>query len=199
MNDMFAIVDATFKDNLAQLTLHRMPGALPFGGKFRLIDFTLSNISNSKITNVAIFPYGNYRSLQDHVGSGKKWDLDRRKDGLFILPPKNLYILPGDMITFQRMYEHNEYILRSSQEYAIITCANIVWNIDFNLVLQNHLEMEADITEVVYEKIRLKTYLISKKLLLEYVFSYDTLEYRTILDLVEKAPNLKINIYQHLD
>ena len=104
--NIFVIVDATFKDNLEQLTLHRMPGALPFAGKYRLIDFTLSNLKNSQITNVAIFPYGNYRSLQDHVGSGKKWDLDRRRDGLFILPPKNLYIAPDEMSTFQRIYEH---------------------------------------------------------------------------------------------
>lgn len=199
MNNLFAVVDATFKDNLDQITLHRMPGALPFGGKFRLIDFTLSNVRNSSITNVAIFPYGNYRSLQDHIGSGKKWDLDRRRDGLFILPPKNLYILPGNMITFQRMYEHIEYFKRSTQDYAVITSANIVWNIDFNEVLENHLKEEADITEVLYEKIRLKTFVISKKLLLEYILSYDSLEYRTILDLVEKAPNLKVNIYQHQD
>ena len=80
MNNLLAIIDATFKDNLQQVTLHRMPGALPFAGKFRLIDFALSNMRNSEITNVAIFPYGNYRSLQDHVGSGKRWDLDRRRD-----------------------------------------------------------------------------------------------------------------------
>ena len=197
MNNLFAVVDATFKDNLDKLTQHRMPGALPFSGKFRLIDFTLSNIRNSSITNVSIFPYGNYRSLQDHVGSGKKWDLDRRRDGLFILPPKNLYILPGKMITFQRMYEHIEYFNRSTQEYCVITSANIVWNIDFNEVLEDHINKEADITEVLYEKIRLKTFIISKKLLLEYIYSYDSLEYRTVLDLVEKAPNLNVNIYQH--
>ena len=197
MNNMFAVIDATFFDNLGPLTLHRMPGALPFGGKFRMIDFTLSNIRNSEITNAAIFPYGNYRSLQDHVGSGKQWDLDRRKDGLFILPPKNAYILPGNMITFQRMYEHIEYFKRSTQEYCIITSANIVWNIDFNDVLQSHKEEAADVTEVMYEKIRLKTYMISKDLLIDYIMSYDTLEYRTMLDLVEKAPNLKVNLFQH--
>ena len=197
MNDMLAIIDATFKDNLDQLTLHRMPGALPFAGKFRLIDFTLSNMSNSEITNVAIFPYGNYRSLQDHVGSGKRWDLDRRRDGLFILPPKNLYILPGNMITFQRMYEHIEFFRRSKQEYAVITAPNIVWNIDFNDVLYEHIESGADITEVMYQKIRLKTFIMSKKLLLDYILSYESLEYRTMLDLVEKAPNLKVHIYQH--
>ena len=197
MNDLLAIVDATFKDNLEQITLHRMPGALPFSGKFRLIDFTLSNFKNSNISNVAIFPYGNYRSLQDHVGGGKRWDLDRRRDGLFILPPKNLHILPGNMITFQRMYEHIEYFKRSKQEYAIITAPNIVWNIDFNLVLESHQKSGADVTEVMYENIRLKTFILSKKLLTEYILSYDNLEYRSMIELVEKAPKLQINIYKH--
>jgi len=197
MAKLFAVVDATFKENLDQLTLHRMPGALPFGGKFRLIDFTLSNIRNSDITNVAIFPYGNYRSLQDHIGSGKKWDLDRRTDGLFILPPKNLYIIPGEMITFQRMYEHIEYFKRSSQEYVVVTAANIVWNIHFDQVLHYHQKKEADITEVLYENIRLKTYVLSKQLLLDYIETYDTLEYRTLADVVKNAPNLKRAIYRH--
>jgi starch synthase len=152
---------------------------------------------NSSITNVAIFPYGNYRSLQDHVGSGRRWDLDRRRDGLFILPPKNLSIVPGNMITFQRMYEHIEFFRRSKQEYAVITAPNIVWNIDFNDVLFEHIESGADITEVMYQKIRLKTFILSKKLLLDYIFSYESLAYRTMLDLVEKAPNLKLHIYQH--
>ena len=197
MNDMLAIVDATFKENLDQLTLHRMPGALPFAGKFRLIDFTLSNLRNSRISNVAIFPYGNYRSLQDHIGSGKRWDLDRRRDGLFILPPKNLNIIPGMMISFQRMYEHIEYFRRSKQEYAVITAPNIVWNIDFNEVLKQHLKTGADITEVMYQNIRLKTFVISKKLLLDYILTYDTLEYRNMMELVQKAPNLQIYIYKH--
>ncbi len=197
MSKLFAIVDATFKDNLDQLTLHRMPGALPFSGKFRLIDFTLSNLRNSGVTNVAIFPYGNYRSMQDHIGSGKRWDLDRRRDGLFILPPKNLYILPGNMITFQRMSEHIEFIKRSTQDYAVITASNIVWNIDFIEVLEAHQKENADITEVMHENIRLKTFIISKKLLLEYIDSYDTQEFKTMLDVVEKGHNLKIHIYKH--
>ncbi len=197
MGRIFAVVDATFKENLDQLTLHRMPGALPFAGKFRLIDFTLSNIRNSDITNVAIFPYGNYRSLQDHIGSGKRWDLDRRTDGLFILPPKNLYIIPGESITFQRMYEHIEYFKRSTQEYIVVTAANIVWNIQFEQVLDYHLKKAADITEILYENIRLKTYILSKQLLLEYIETYDTLEYRTIADVVKNAPNLKRAIYRH--
>ena len=199
MAELLAIVDATYKGNFESLALHRMPGALPFFGKFRLIDFTLSNIRNSKITNVAIFPYGNYRSLQDHVGSGKRWDLDRRRDGLFILPPKNAYIMPGKMITFQRMAEHIEFFLRSSQEYAIIMPSSIVWSIDFNDVLDAHIEAKKDITEVMHQNNRLRTYVLSKKLLIDLIETADSLQYRTLLDVVAQSPSLTVNIYQHVD
>lgn len=198
MASLFAIIDSSKKDNLDILTMHRMPGALPFAGKYRLIDFALSNCKNSNINNVAIFPYGNYRSLTDHVGSGKRWDLDRKKDGLFILPPKNLNINQDEMITFQRMFEHLEYFKRSSQDYVVVTQANIVWNIDFKDALKAHIDNEADITEIIYKKIRLKTFILSRDLLIRYIENYDTMQFETILDLFEKSTNLKINVYENL-
>ena len=112
MDNLFMVIDATSKGNYSKLTRHRVPGALPFGAKYRLIDFSLSNCKNSHITNVSIFPYGNYRSLSDHIGSGDRWDLNRRHDGIFILPPKSLSLTVEDQISFQRMYEHIEYFLR---------------------------------------------------------------------------------------
>ncbi|MCF7925758.1 MAG: glycogen/starch synthase, partial [Candidatus Izimaplasma sp.] len=197
MAELLAIIDATYKGNFESLSLHRMPGALPFAGKFRLIDFTLSNIRNSKVTNVAIFPYGNYRSLQDHVGSGKRWDLDRRRDGLFILPPKNSYIMPGKMITFQRMGEHIEFLLRSTQEFAIIMPSSIVWNIDFKDVLNQHIQSRKDITEVMHQNDRLRTYVLSKKILIDLIESAESMQYRTMLDIVAYSPSLSVNIYHH--
>lgn len=197
MIEMFAVIDATTKGQLDKLTFHRMPGALPFAGKYRLIDFALSNVKHANITNVAIFPYGNYRSLQDHVGSGKRWDLDRRKDGLFVLPPKYFGIPTDDMITFQRMNEHIEYFKRSTQEYVLLTQANIVWNIDFNDVLEKHIESKADITEIMLEKRRLKTFVLSKQILLNYIIEYDLIPYKTLNDIVNDAPGTKVNRYYH--
>ncbi len=196
MNNLFMVVDASIKGSFNKLARHRMPGALPFGAKYRLIDFTLSNCKNSHITNVAIFPYGNYRSLSDHIGSGDRWDLNRRRDGIFILPPKNLNHLNDDSISFQRMYEHIEYFLRSNQEYVIVSPANIVWNIDYQVLLHNHLSLNADITEVLsIEHKRLKTFILSKKLLLEYIYHYDSIQYRNLSDVFDYAPNLRRNPY----
>lgn len=192
MRDLFLIVDATSRGNFSKLTRHRVPGALPFGGKYRLIDFTLSNCKNSGINNVAIFPYGNYRSLSDHIGSGDRWDLSRRHDGIFILPPKNQSITLENEISFQRMYEHIEYFYRSNQEYAIITPANMVWNVDYYQFLEEHIKNEADLTEVLSDMRKvLKTYIISKKKLLEYIENYDQIAFRNLSDVFDYGPSLK--------
>ncbi len=196
MNDLFMVVDATSKGNFAQLTRHRMPGALPFGAKYRLVDFTLSNCKNSGIKNVAIFPYGNYRSLADHIGSGERWDLSRRKDGIFILQPKNLNLTYEDAISFQRMYEHQEYFLRSTQEFVVVTSANLVWNIDFNVVLHDHLMKKADLTEVRdVDGKRLNTFILSRKTLLSYILDYDAINFRNMLEVFDYAPELVKNTY----
>ena len=73
-------------DDLEELTYFRCPASVPFGGRYRLIDFALSNMVNSGIDNVAVFTQHKYRSLMDHLGSGKEWDLDRKRGGLFVLP-----------------------------------------------------------------------------------------------------------------
>lgn len=190
------VIDATIKGNFSKLTRHRVPGALPFGAKYRLIDFALSNCKNSGINNVSIFPYGNYRSLSDHIGSGDRWDLNRRHDGIFILPPKSLNLTFEDSISFQRMYEHMEYFQRSDQDYVIVSPANIVWNVDYNVFLHSHLMEKADITEILsQDKNRLKTYILSKKLLLEYINNYDQIQFRNLSDVFDYAPNIKKYIY----
>ncbi len=197
MINLFAVVDAQSRESFEKLTLHRTPSALPFAGKFRLIDFTLSNLLNSGVTTVALFPSGNYRSLQDHVGSGKRWNLDRRRDGLFVLPPKNLVMPQGEMLTFQRMHEHIEYFKRSTQKYVLLTTAQIVWNIDFEAALQEHIDSQADISEIMSETRRLRTFITQKELLLRYIRDYDVIPYKTMNDLVWREPKLKVNTIVH--
>ena len=196
MNNLFMIIDTTSKASFSKLTRHRVPGALPFGAKYRLIDFTLSNCKNSNISNVSVFPYGNYRSLSDHIGSGDRWDLNRRHDGIFILPPKSLSLTFEDSISFQRMYEHIEYFLRSNQEYVIVSPANLVWNVDYSVFLFSHLTNKSDITEVLTKaKERIKTYIISKQLLIKYINNYDQIQFRNLSDVFDYAPKLNKNTY----
>ena len=88
MNDLHGILFAYRSDsNLGELTRPRNTCSLPFGGRYRLIDFMLSNYVNSGITDVGVIVHESYQSLLDHLGSGKDWDLSRKHGGLRILPP----------------------------------------------------------------------------------------------------------------
>jgi glucose-1-phosphate adenylyltransferase len=75
------------EENVPELVRRRTMASIPFGGRYRLIDFTLSNMVNSGITTVGLMTNNNYRSLIDHIGSGKDWDLARKDGGLILLPP----------------------------------------------------------------------------------------------------------------
>ena len=74
-------------NNIPELTRNRTMASVPFGCRYRLIDFTLSNMVNSNISNISVITHYNYQSLMDHIGSGKDWDLARRSGGITIFPP----------------------------------------------------------------------------------------------------------------
>ena len=87
-NNVLGLIFPNIYDELIpELTARRTMGSVPFGGKYRLIDFQLSNMVNSGINNVGVITTSNFASLMDHVGSGKAWDLSKRRGGLTILPP----------------------------------------------------------------------------------------------------------------
>jgi len=91
---LLGVIDATTNyDHMMELTAHRSLAAVPFAGRYRLIDFVLSSMVNSGIKSVALFPKYQYRSLLDHLGSGKNWNLSRKKDGLFFFPTPHLDVL----------------------------------------------------------------------------------------------------------
>lgn len=135
-------------DEMESLTSGRCLATVPFGARYRLIDFTLSSMVNSGISKVAIFAHTKYRSLMDHLGSGKHWDLHHRQSGLFMLPPITddvNEVRRGDLFHF---YQHRDYFTRSSMDYVIITRSHILCNIDFDPVVEQHKASGADITVV---------------------------------------------------
>ncbi len=135
-----------------EITKHRPLGAIPFAGRYRLIDFVLSNFINSGITNVGILSAGNSRALSDHIRSGKEWDLARKRDGLFILPSwqtGNVQgAFPNDLADF---FTNLDYIKSSRQRFALISGSRAVCNINFETAYNFHLEKAADIT-VLYKE-----------------------------------------------
>ena len=117
-------------DLLKKLTAKRSMASVPFGARYRLIDFPLSNLVNAGISSVGIITKENYRSLMDHVGSGVYWDLDRKSGGLYLLPP---YLTSGVKRyhgTVDALYGARDYIDRCKADYIVICNADVISNID---------------------------------------------------------------------
>ena len=137
---------------LPELTKGRPLAAIPFGGRYRLIDFILSNMVNSGIKNVGILVHDKCRALLDHLRSGKEWDLARKRDGLFILPPGQPQYLAGfSRGNIENFYNNLDYIESSRQKYVLIAGSHIVCNFNYRKIFKFHQEMSADIT-VMYKE-----------------------------------------------
>lgn len=154
MKNVMGIINlAEDEQEIKELTNHRSLAVVPFGGRYRLIDFALSNLVNAGVRNVAILTMQKFRSLVDHVGSGKEWDLDRKRDGLFLIPPAyttdGMTVSKGDIDNF---YMNLDYIQKSSQDYVIISGSNLICNIDYRAVMNTHMANDADITVVYRER-----------------------------------------------
>lgn len=153
MIDMMGIVYTNENDTqFTDMIQKRSIAAIPIGGRYRLIDFALSNMVNSGIRNVAIIPQNNYESLMEHVGTGKEWDLNRKRDGLFVLTPFAKHDNPGwykgDVDAF---HSAMSYIRRSTQRYVVISGSHMICNLNFDEIFQYHLEKDADIT-IIYKE-----------------------------------------------
>ncbi len=139
----------TFEENVPELTASRTMGSVPFGGKYRLIDFPLSNMSNSGINNVGIITKSNFLSLMDHIGTGNAWDLAKRRSGLTILPPYKEHNF-NSMI--ETLYTLHGFIEHGSEEYVLVDHAGCVSNFNYRKMLEFHEQNGADITFIYAEK-----------------------------------------------
>ena len=138
-------------EKIPPITDKRAVSALPIAGSYRIIDFILSNMSNAGITNIGVITESNYTSLMDHIKSGSPWDLDRKNQGLNVLPPNlasfNYFTGRGDL---DRLAGAKDFIRKSNQTYVILSLGNILCNIDFEDVVSKHIDTHADIT-IVYK------------------------------------------------
>lgn len=133
--------------HMRDLTMSRATAAVPFGGRYRCIDFILSDLVNSGVTCVGLITQRNYHSLMDHLGSGKEWDLHRKRNGLFILPPfmtkENTGLYRGSIDAFHSCMG---YVRRCTEKYAIIATGCYVFNTSFKGMLKEHEKSGADVS-----------------------------------------------------
>ena len=140
-------------NNIPELTRNRTMASVPFGCRYRLIDFTLSNMVNSNINNISVITHYNYQSLMDHIGSGKDWDLARRSGGIKILPPF-IRATSGGMnqlyTTRLEALKNVDYaISKLTDDYVVLSDCDVICNIDLNDMIEYHKANNADITMAV--------------------------------------------------
>jgi glucose-1-phosphate adenylyltransferase len=196
---LLGVIDATtFHEGLEDLTIHRSLAAVPFAGRYRLIDFILSSMVNSGIRSVAIFPKFQYRSLMDHLGSGKNWDLNRKRDGLFFFPSSDINGNNDGFGCFQHFAENMDFFDRSLQKYSLITNCYTVFNMDYKMVLKTHIESGCDITEISKHGQSLGMFILKTSLLVELIKNREETGYTTMKDVVlDINHNLKICRYEY--
>lgn len=153
MNNIMSIIFASDNESkLNELTLHRTTASLPFCGRYRFIDFTLSNLVNSQITTIGIVTRSNYSSLMDHIRMGRDWDLNRKNSGIAVFPPYSSNtarsVFKGKV---EAIYGILDYVEKASEEYIIISNSNIAANLDFDAVFDYHMQKGADITVLTYD------------------------------------------------
>ena len=138
-------------ENVPELSRQRTMGSLPYGGRYRLIDFALSNLVNAGVTTVGIITKNNYQSLLDHLGSGKDWDLARKYGGLVLLPPFGA-IDNGGLYKnrLEALKGITGFLSRRNEDYVILCDCDGVYRMDLSDVIDYHEKKQADITIVCH-------------------------------------------------
>ena len=152
MNNVMSVIFASDNESkLNELTIHRTTASLPFCGRYRLIDFTLSNLVNSGITEIGIVTRSNYSSLMDHIRMGRDWDLNRKNSGISIFPP---FVLNASREMYkgkiEALFSIQGFINHASEEYVLLSNSNLAMNVDFEKVFAQHIKTGADITMLTY-------------------------------------------------
>ena len=143
------VIFANTYDNLVpELVAERTMASIPFAGRYRMIDFTLSNMANSGVDNVSVIVRKNYHSLMDHLGAGREWDLTRKRGGLNIIPPfaeRSIKLYSGRVDALASVLS---WLAAQKERYVILSDSNIAMNFNFNKLLEAHVNSGADVTMV---------------------------------------------------
>lgn len=151
-NDAMGIIFANMHDqNLPQITANRSMASVPFAGRYRLIDFVLSDMANAGIHNIGVVVRQNYQSLMDHLGNGREWDLSRKRGGLVIFPPFGRVADKIYQNRIESLYNVMSYLTYCKEELVVMSDCDVVRGIDFTELIAKHRAANADVT-VVYER-----------------------------------------------
>lgn len=139
-------------ENIPELSKHRTMASIPFAGRYRLIDFSLSNMVNSGITTVGIVTKSNYQSLLDHLASGKDWDLARKDGGIILLPPYSNETDKPYSTRLEALMSIIGFLKNRKEDYVVISDCEGVARMDIDEIVRFHEANHADITMVHHEE-----------------------------------------------
>ena len=139
------------EQNIPELTKVRSMGSIPFGGRYRIVDFALSNMVNSGITTVGMITKNNYQSLMDHLGSGKYWDLARKEGGLILLPPYSDETETLYQNRLEALKGASAFLKKAKEDFVVLADSDAVYKLDYSKVIDYHIQKNADITMVYHE------------------------------------------------
>lgn len=150
-NNLHGIIFAYHQNpDLRELVQIRSTSSIPYAGRYRLVDFAISNLVNAGVDDVGIVVYNSYQSLLDHVGSGKNWDLSRKHGGLRILPPFSFSDKYGQRYRgrMDALAGVRSYLKDIRQDYVLLTSGDLAANLPIDEIFHKHLKTGADITVV---------------------------------------------------
>ena len=152
MNGLHGIIFSYEKRNeMQELGQIRSAASIPFGGRYRAVDFALSSLVNAGCTDVGVVLHGHYQSLLDHLGTGKAWDLSRKRGGLRMLPPFNYQQSWGAMPFrghMEALAAVRSYLDSIRQDYVALMDGDLVTNLPMNDIYESHVKSGADVTVV---------------------------------------------------
>ena len=152
MNGLHGIIFSYEKrNNLRELGEIRCAASIPFGGRYRVVDFALSNLVNAGVTDVGVVLNGRYQSMLDHLGTGKVWDLSRKRGGLRVLPPFNYQKDWGVMpfrVKIEALAGVRTYLDTIRQDYVALMDGDLVVNLPLADIFEEHVKSGADVTVV---------------------------------------------------
>lgn len=151
INTLGIIFPNSYDGLIPELVKNRTMASLPFAGRYRMIDFTLSNMVNAGIENVTVIVKKNYYSLMDHLGNGREWDLSRKRGGLNIVPP---YSQADSKVYHGRVQALSSilgFLENQKEKYVVISDCNVASALDYADLIEAHIKSGANVT-MVYER-----------------------------------------------
>ena len=217
MNSAIGIIFANYtSDRLKSLVDSRAIASIPFGGRYRLVDFPLSNMVNAGIKMLGLIAPYTYRSLADHIGNGKEWGIGHKSGRLFLLPGSVYGMRAGYTKFLMRdLLQNKSFVAHDNVDYVVLSATGFVYNMDYNAVIDFHkankepvtlvykdiaraqrghfLQVDANgkVTGIDYEdngsgKRFLECMVVDRQFLIDFMGWYGALDYMDIVDLIRE-------------